>query len=1036
MTTLQRRLVGAVIAAAVCVVAAAAQPKPQYHTILRNGTIIDGSGLPPYRADVGLRGDYVAAVGTLAKASAEREIDVTGLYVTPGFINIHSHASPAALSRAENMLTQGVTTEILNADGGGAVDLTAQRARVAADGLAVNVGAYIGFNSVWSNVVGPEDRRPTEEEIERMRTLVVDGMNAGAWGVSAGLDYKPAYFATTDEVVRVVSAAQPFRTNFTNHDRITPETQFSSRAGIAETLLIAERAGLVGIVTHMKVTGRERGTAAASLKLIDDAIRRGHFAAADVYPYLAGQTGLGALLLPAWALDGGRDAMLKRLADPAQRQKIVVETEQIMQDRFGGEGLYLPASKREITDVMKEMGVSAGEAIARLLEQPNPGAVIIRFGLEDDLRKILQYSHSSIACDCGATTSTATHPRNYGTYPRVLGRYVRDDKVLTWQAAIRKMTSLPAATIGMIDRGYLAPGMKADVTVFDPATIIDRATYEDPAVLSEGVRHVFVNGVHALRDGAVTGERGGRAVLRGIGGLQEPSRPTSMSARALTARASDNDLEVRINISQRASDRRARGTFRVSDVQSKKTVTTGELGVLQAAESWASFTSDRFVVVVDRGSSSTPATVTLVTTAEGKAVRMDVKPENIRISQGAPVPIKVDDRDAQEPVTVLRVRQAWDGERVIPNASIVVQGRRIVSVGAKVAVPKGAREVDLRRYTVLPGLIDLHTHVTYYWDRAPGTTPLKQGRRRTPEETAHVAAENARLTLESGVTTIRDLGAGGGADILMRDRVVAGTLVGPRMLVAGRGISAGRGGGPAPDAMPSEVETRIKAGSDWIKVYASRGSFDSVDTTQTLTFEQMKAIVDAAHAAGKKVAVHSYGASGVKDAVRAGADSIEHGIELDDETLAEMVKRRTVWVPTIDHNRYYVDAKDEYGFAPEVIPPLKDYIAKNLEATRRAFKAGVRLGMGSDAVFTGFGQNTRELEWFVKAGMTPAQALQTATSTGAELLGRADSLGRVKPGFLADIIAVEGDPLKDITALFNEVRWVMKDGAVVVDRRR
>jgi len=447
-----RRVTATCAAAVACVVAAAAQPKPQYHTILRNGTIIDGSGLPPYRADVGLRGDYVAAVGTLAKASAEREIDVTGLHVTPGFINIHSHASPAALSRAENMLTQGVTTEILNADGGGAVDLTAQRARVAADGLAVNVGAYIGFNSVWSNVVGPEDRRPTDEELERMRALVVDGMNAGAWGVSAGLDYKPAYFATTDEVVRVVSAAQPFRTNFTNHDRITPETQFSSRAGIAETLLIAERAGLVGIVTHMKVTGRERGTAAASLKLIDDATRRGHFAAADVYPYLAGQTGLGALLLPAWALDGGRDAMLKRLADPAQRQKIVVETEQIMQDRFGGEGLYLPASKREITDVMKEMGVSAGEAIARLLEQPNPGAVIIRFGLEDDLRKILQYRHSSIACDCGATTSTATHPRNYGTYPRLLGRYVRDDKVLTWQDAIRKMTSLPAATIGMIDR--------------------------------------------------------------------------------------------------------------------------------------------------------------------------------------------------------------------------------------------------------------------------------------------------------------------------------------------------------------------------------------------------------------------------------------------------------------------------------------------------------------------------------------------------------------------------------------------------------
>lgn len=389
----------------------------------------------------------------------------------------------------------------------------------------------------------------------------------------------------------------------------------------------------------------------------------------------------------------------------------------------------------------------------------------------------------------------------------------------------------------------------------------------------------------------------------------------------------------------------------------------------------------------------------------------------------------------QNDATILRFRQLWDGERLIPNAAVVIRGQRIVAVGAKVEVPKGAREVDLRRLTALPGLIDLHTHVTYFWDRAPGTTPLRPGKRRTPEETADVAAENARRTLESGVTTIRDLGASGGADILMRNRVAAGTLVGPRMFVAGRGISAGRGGGPAPETAGAEVEARVKAGSDWIKVYASRGSFDSVETTQTLTFEQMKAIVDAAHAAGKRVAIHSYGASGVKDAVRAGADSIEHGIELDDETLAEMVKRRTVWVPTIDHNRYYVEAKDEYGFAPEAIPPLEDYIAKNLEATRRAFKAGVRLGMGSDAVFTGFGQNTRELEWFVKAGMTPTQALQTATTTAADLLGRSDSLGRIKPGFLADIVAVDGDPLKGIAALFSGVTWVMKDGVVVVERR-
>jgi imidazolonepropionase-like amidohydrolase len=389
----------------------------------------------------------------------------------------------------------------------------------------------------------------------------------------------------------------------------------------------------------------------------------------------------------------------------------------------------------------------------------------------------------------------------------------------------------------------------------------------------------------------------------------------------------------------------------------------------------------------------------------------------------------------QDAVMVLRFGRIWDGERLLPGGTVIVSSGRIAAAGAQVSVPKGAAEVDLRRYTALPGLIDLHTHVTYFWDRAPGTTPLKQARR-TPEETAKVASENARRTLETGVTTIRDLGAQGGADILMRDRVEAGILVGPRMFVAGRGISGGRGGGPPAETMQREVEARVSAGSDWIKVYASRGSFDSVETTQTLTFDQMKAIVDAAHAVGKKVAIHSYGPTGVKDAVRAGTDSVEHGIDLDDETLAEMVKRRTVWVPTIDHNRYYVDAKNEYGFADEAIPPLKDYIARNLESARRAVGAGVRLGMGSDAVFTGFGQNTRELDWFVKAGLTPAQALQTATITAADLLGRGDSLGRIRAGFLADLVAVEGDPLKDIQVVIGGVRWVMKEGVVVVDRTK
>ena len=395
--------------------------------------------------------------------------------------------------------------------------------------------------------------------------------------------------------------------------------------------------------------------------------------------------------------------------------------------------------------------------------------------------------------------------------------------------------------------------------------------------------------------------------------------------------------------------------------------------------------------------------------------------------QSAPAP-------AQPAHVVLAFGHLWDGTKMMDDAVVTVDGGKITTVeSGRKAVPPGA--VDLRRYTAIPGLIDLHTHITYYWDRKPGTRPLGQQRRR-PGVTVFLAQDNAWRTLETGVTTVRDLGASGEMDFAMRDLIAMGAMQGPRMFVAGQGISAGRGWTPDAAAMARNAEDRIKGGSDWVKVYGSRGSFDSVDTTQTITFDEMKAIVDAAHALGHKVAIHSYGPSGVKDAVRAGADSIEHGIDLDDETLAEMARRGTVWVPTIDHNRYYVDAKDDFAFRPEAIPPLQEYIVKNLESTRRAFKAGVKIGMGSDAVYSMFGQNTRELEWMVKAGMTPAQALATATTTAADLLNQKDTLGRIAPGFAADLVAIEGKPLENIGDVISGVRWVMKDGVVVVEHRR
>jgi N-acyl-D-amino-acid deacylase len=572
------------------IVAAQPRPRPTYDTILRHGTIVDGSGGRAYQGDLGIHNGHIARIGNLANEHAVLEFDVTGLIVAPGFINIHSHASPAALPTAENMLTQGVTTEILNPDGGGPPEIRQQLTDANAGGLALNIGAYIGFNSVWSQVMGAADRRATPADVERMRTLILNGLDSGAWGVSAGLDYKPAYYAQIEEVVQVVGAAGPWRTNFTNHDRVTPESNYSSKVGVAETIAIGEKTGLIPVVTHMKAQGLEQGTAGTLLAMMEEATARGHHTAADVYPYLAGQTALGALIIPAWAQDGGREEMLKRFKDPAQRARIVKESEQAMDARFGGPGgILLPATQQKLVDIMREQQASAGETVVRILEQENP-TMIASFGAEPDLVKFLQHPTTSIACDCGATTNTRSHPRAFGSFPRVLGHYVRETRALTLADAIRKMTALPANTIGMVDRGFVATGMAADLTVFDAATVIDRATYEEPARLSEGIRHVLVNGVMALRDGKVTGARAGRVLMR-TGHM--PSRPMNTTAqRRLALKGTINPhVRIDIDVTHLPGAARAQGSFRLADDNSNTVLEGTEIGVLQTTADWASFTA-------------------------------------------------------------------------------------------------------------------------------------------------------------------------------------------------------------------------------------------------------------------------------------------------------------------------------------------------------------------------------------------------------------------------------------------------------------
>ncbi len=408
------------------------------------------------------------------------------------------------------------------------------------------------------------------------------------------------------------------------------------------------------------------------------------------------------------------------------------------------------------------------------------------------------------------------------------------------------------------------------------------------------------------------------------------------------------------------------------------------------------------------------------------------------------------EKPAAKQVKAVRFGKLWDAKgKLWTKAIVIVEGDRIRNVTTDAsAIPAGAETIDLSKYTGLPGLIDVHTHMTIYTDETPGEPMLKQLTSNPPAVEVFLARKGAMRTLEAGVTTVRDLGADQYMDIAMRDLINRGEMIGPRMFVCGYGLyitntpykpGMNPPAGGIADGVPEvlkAVRQQIAAGADVIKMYASTGTDDDVTGFQTYNYEEIKAAVDSAHKFGKKIAIHSYGPDGARDAVRAGTDSLEHATDMGDATIQEMVKRGTFYVPTIDHNRFYIENGDKIGYAPGYKEKLQAFIPRNLETARKAFKAGVKFAMGSDAIYTMFGQNTRELGWFVKAGMTPEQALRTATANAAELLGKEKDLGAVAPGYFADLVAVEGDPLANIDVAIYKVKWVMKGGAVVSDKTK
>jgi N-acyl-D-amino-acid deacylase len=519
-------LIGAILTTAL--VKGAVAQGPTYDVILRNGRIVDGSGSPWYRGDVAIRGDTIVRVARSIGESAARIIDAGGEVIAPGFIDIHSHAREGIFEvpAAENYIRQGVTTVIEGPDGSSPLPIAEFLARLDALEKTINIGTMVGQGSIRAAVIGQSDRKPTAGELAEMRTLVEQGMKDGAFGLSSGLFYVPGAFASTDEVIELAKVAARFGGIYISHMRDEASGVVDS---VKETIAIGERGGLPTQLTHHKVIGVGNwGKSIETLKLVDEARKRGVDATIDQYPYTASSTSIGAALLPTWAQEGGREKVVGRLRDPGVRADIKSEVvRSIQNERGGGDPKNVVLARcdwnqslsgktlEEVTRIrgMEPTIANAAEAAMWIVEQGNCSGIFHAIA-EEDLRRILRHPATMIASDGGIPVfgKATPHPRNYGTFARVLAVYVRDLNTITLEDAIRKMSSFPAQRLGLTDRGLLRPGMKADVAVFDPARVRDPATFEKPHQYAEGFSTVIVNGKIVLDNGTMLPARPGRVL--------------------------------------------------------------------------------------------------------------------------------------------------------------------------------------------------------------------------------------------------------------------------------------------------------------------------------------------------------------------------------------------------------------------------------------------------------------------------------------------------------------------------------------------
>lgn len=515
------------LAAALLVAVAMGLPSAQtrFDVVIRGGLVLDGSGATPARADVGISGDRIRAVGDLSGAAAGTVIDAAGRYVTPGFIDVHSHAGPGlatpALKQGRPVLAQGITTVLVNPDGGGPIDLVSQRAAYERGGIGPNVGLMVPHGSVRREVLGMSDRDPTPAEIARMVSLVRDGMRAGAFGLSSGLYYAPGSYSKTDEVIAMARAAAQFGGSYASHIRDEADYGVGVVAAVDEVIEIAETAGLVGVVTHMKALGPASwGLSKTLVAHIEAARQRGVKVFADQYPYEASGTGIVGALMPRWAQVGGREVMMRRVTGEL-RTKVRDEVKVNLARRGGAETFlvseYAPDTSIEgkrISDLAAAAKLDPEEYVLTLLERGDAGLVSFNMS-EDDIALIMRqpWTMTCTDGDLQPMTEGKPHPRAYGAFPRKLARYVREREVVSLPFAIRSMTSLPADVFGLRDRGTIRAGAFADVVVFDADLVRDTATYEEPHQIAEGIDTIVVNGRVVRQRGTFGNTLSGR-VLR------------------------------------------------------------------------------------------------------------------------------------------------------------------------------------------------------------------------------------------------------------------------------------------------------------------------------------------------------------------------------------------------------------------------------------------------------------------------------------------------------------------------------------------